>query len=199
MTYNTLLKPMATSHPNDNKHKAVTTVLSKKNSMAIGLLQGTISPALWPDFVNLITAKEIWDALETRFRKVGGALQLVNMVTIKMTDLENLITQIQEFQENYMRILANSHLTFSNNLIMFTFCSALPTSYKETAHQYLDNIDDITKYKLLDIITQVLQEENCQKANSITGGSSLNKFSTVKNLNQKCVKCGKMNHSTWNH
>ena len=147
-------------------------------------------------------AKEIWDALETGFGKAGGAqtyLQLVNMITIKMTNTDSLLTQIQEFQENYTRNLANSHSTFSEDLITFTFCSTLPLSYEETAHQYLDNINDITKYKLLDIFTQVLQEENCRKANSIAGGSSLNKFSKVKNLKQKCVKCGKMNHSTQNH
>ena len=28
---------------------------------------------------------------------------------------------------------------------------------------------------------------------------SLNKFSTVKNIRQKCAKCGKMNHTTQNH
>ena len=167
--------------------------------MAIGLLQGTISPALWPNFANLIMAKEIWDALKVRFRKAGEAqtyLQLVNIITIKMTNLENLLTQVQEFQENYMRILANSHSAFSKDLITFTFCSTLLSSYKETAHQ---SLDDITKYTLSDIITWVLQEENRWKANSIDGGSSLNKFFTVKNLNQKCVKYGKMNHSTQNH
>ena len=30
-------------------------------------------------------------------------------------------------------------------------------------------------------------------------GSSLNKFSTTKNLGQKCAKCGKTNHTTQNH
>ena len=30
-------------------------------------------------------------------------------------------------------------------------------------------------------------------------GSSLNKFSTMKNLGQKCAKCGKTNHTTQNH
>ena len=89
VTYDTLLKPTAQSYTNDDKHKAVTTVWLKKNLMAIGLLQGTISPSLWPDFANLIMAKEIWDALKVRFRKAGGAqtyLQLVNMITIKITD-----------------------------------------------------------------------------------------------------------------
>ena len=85
------------------------------------------------------------------------------MITIKMTDSENLLTQIQEFQVNYTRILANSHSTFSEDLVMFTFCSTLPLSYEETACQYLDNIDDITKYKLSDIIARVLQEENLLK------------------------------------
>ena len=30
-------------------------------------------------------------------------------------------------------------------------------------------------------------------------GLSLNKFSMVKNLGQKCAKCGKTNHSTQSH
>ena len=126
ITYKTLLKPMAQTHTNNNKHDAATAVWLKKNSMAISLLQGTISPALWPDFANLITAMEIWDVLEVRFGKVGGAqtyLQLVNMITIKMTDSENQLTQIQEFQENYTRILIHDHSTFSKDLVTFTFCS----------------------------------------------------------------------------
>ena len=30
-------------------------------------------------------------------------------------------------------------------------------------------------------------------------GSSLNKFSTMKNIGQKCAKCGKTNHTMQNH
>ena len=48
--------------------------------------------------------------------------------------------------------------------MVFMFCSALPDSYQDTAHQYLDNIDDITKYKLQLIIDQVIQEESRRKA-----------------------------------
>ena len=33
----------------------------------------------------------------------------------------------------------------------------------------------------------------------IVSSSSLNQFSMVKNLGQKCTKCGKSNHSTQNH
>ena len=163
MTYETLLKPMQQTFPNANKCSTATTIWSKKNSMAISLLQGMILPALWPDFANHVTVKALWDALETRFGKAGGAqtyLRLVNMISIKLTNSDSLLTQIQEFQENYTRILTNSHSTFSEDLVMFTFCSVQPPPYKETAHQYLDNIDDITKYKLLDIVTQVLQEDN---------------------------------------
>ena len=67
----------------------------------------------------------------------GGGLtylQMVNMITIKLTNSNNLLTQIKEFQENYMRILSNGHSKFSKDLMMFTFCSALPPSYQETAH-----------------------------------------------------------------
>ena len=51
----------------------------------------------------------------------------------------------------------------------------------------------------MDIIAQVLQEESRRKAQFLGQGSSLNKFSTVKNLGQKCAKCGKTNHTTQNH
>ena len=154
-TYNTLLKPTQQSHPNDDKRITAMAAWTKKNSMVLGLLQGTMSPAIWLDFNSHGTAKALWDTLETNFGKVGGALtylQMVNFITLKMTDSKNLLTQVQEFQENYLRILANSHSNFSKDLITFTFCSTLPLSYEETICQYLDNIDDIIKYKLLDII-----------------------------------------------
>ena len=124
---------------------------------------------------------------------------MANMTTIKMTDLEDLLSQIQDFQENYTIILLNGHSKFSQDLVTLTFSSALPLSYQETACQYLDNITDNKNYKFLDIIAQTLQEENCWRANSITSGLALNKFSTMKNLGQKCAKCGKTNHSTQNH
>ena len=137
-----------------------------------------------------------------RFRKAGGEaqtyLQMGKMITIKMTDSDDLFTQIENFQENYMRILLNGQSNFSEDLITFTFCSNLPPSYKETTQQYLDNITDIKIYKLSDIITWILQEENHQKANTVVS-VSLNNFWMVKNLGQKCAKCGKTNHSTQNH
>ena len=82
-----------------------------------------------------------------------------------------------------MSILLNGQSNFCEDLITFTFCSNLPPSYKETTQQYLDNITDIKIYKLSDIITGILQEENHQKANTVVS-VSLNKFSMVKNLGQ---------------
>ena len=166
---------------------------------ALGLLQATTSPVIWQDYLLDSKAHVIWTKLETRFRKVGGAvtyLQLVNMVNIQFTDLMDLLPQIQKFQDGYSKITLNGHSRLSKDLAMFMFCSHLPESYEATAHQYLDNIMNIVKYKLLDIIAQVLQEESRRKAHSIGSGSSLNKFSMVKNLGQKCAKCGKTNHST---
>ena len=79
------------------------------------------------------------------------------------------------------------------------FCWSLPDSYELTAWQYLDNIAAIANYKLTNIIAWVLQEENRQKAMALRQGSSLNKFSTMKDIGQKCAKCGKTNHTTQNH
>ena len=96
-------------------------------------------------------------------------------------------------------ITLNNHSKLSKDLATFMFCSSLPDSYKATTWQYLDNITVIANYKLSDIIAWVLQEESRRKAQALGQGSSLNKFSTVKNIGQKCVKCGKMNHTTQNH
>ena len=72
-------------------------------------------------------------------------------------------------------------------------------TFELTTWQYLDNISAIANYKLSDIIAQVLQEESRRKAQALGQGSSLNKFSTMKNIGQKCAKCGKTNHTTQNH
>ena len=81
------------------------------------------------------------------------------------------------------------------------FCSTLPDSYQDTAHQYLDNIDDITKYKLQPIIDQVIQEESRRKAHNATasGSSTINKFLMTKKYEKHCAKCGKNNHNTKDH
>ena len=132
----------------------------------------------------------------------GGAhtyLQLVNTVKIQLTNSTDLLPQIQQFQDNYNLITSNGHSKLSEDLATFLFCSSLPDSYESTASQYLDNIMAIANYKLADVIVRVLQEENRCKANALGQGSSLNKFSTMKNIGQKCAKCGKTNHTTQNH
>ena len=95
--------------------------------------------------------------------------------------------------------MSNGHSKLSKDLVTFIFCSSLPESYEPTAQQYLDNITVIANYKLMEIIAQVLQEESRRKAQAIGQGLSLNKFSTIKNIGQKCAKCGKTNHTMQNH
>ena len=72
---------------------------SKKNSQAMGLIQGLVSPALWPLLNECSTANEMWDTLEIKFGKAGGAttyLQLVALTKAQFTDSQDLIGQIQE-------------------------------------------------------------------------------------------------------
>ena len=165
-------------------------------------MQATVLPVVWQDYNHYGVPKDLFNALEATFGKVGGAsiyLQLVNMVKIQFTNLMDLLSQIQQFQDNYNQIMSNGHSRLSDDLATFMFCSSLPESYELTAWQYLDNITVIANYKLMDIITWVLQEESRRKAQALGQGLSLNKFSTVKNIGQKCVKCGKTNHNTQNH
>ena len=121
------------------------------------------------------------------------------MVKIQFTDLMELLPQIQQFQDNYNTIMLNGHSRLSKDLATFMFCSSLSDSYEQTTWQYLNNIMVISNYKLMDIITQVLQEESRRKAQAIGQGLSLNKFSIVKNIRQKCAKCGETNHTMQNH
>ena len=175
---------------------------NKKNGQALGLMQTTVATVIWQKYETQGVAKDIYDTLETAYGQAGGALtylQLVNLVKIQFTDSMDLLSQIQQFQDNYNRITSNGHSKLSEDLATFMFCSSLPDSYESTPRQYLDNITAIANYPLSDIIAQVLQEESRRNAQALGQGLSLNKFSTVKNIGQKCAKCGKMNHTTQNH
>ena len=86
------------------------------------------------------------------------------MIKTTFSNSAELLSQIQKFQENYQHVLSNGHSNITEDLVVFMFCSALPNSYQDTTRQYLDNIDDITKYKLQLIIDRVIQEESRRKA-----------------------------------
>ena len=53
--------------------------------------------------------------------------------------------------------------------------------------------------KLMNNIFHEMHSVSLGKANALGQGSSLNKFSTMKNIRQKCAKCRKTNHTTQNH
>ena len=186
-TYDLLAKPSVP--PADHAtFQATKAVWNKKNGQALGLMQTTVSAVIWQDYNQHGVAKDLYNALEATFRKAGGALtylQLVNMVKIQFTDSMDLLSQIQQFQDNNNQITSNGHSKLSEDLATFMFCSSLPDSYEPTAWQYLDNIMVIANYKLSDIIAQVLQEESRRKAQALGQGSSLNKFSTMKNISQR--------------
>ena len=166
-TYNLLAKPTPVAANATAADVAAYTsakaIWSKRNAQGLGLIQATVSPVIWQDYQTLSTTKEVLDGSETTFGAAGGALtylQLVNMVKIQFTNLTDLLPQIQMFQHNYNRITPNGHSRLSKDLATFMFCSSLPDSYKLTAQQYLDNITGIANYKVMDIITRVLQEES---------------------------------------
>ena len=46
---------------------------SKKNAQGLNLIQATVSNVIWQKHQSLPTSMEVLDALEAKFRKVGGA------------------------------------------------------------------------------------------------------------------------------
>ena len=164
-TYSLLTRPTAQTQTNDALLAEELASWNKKNSTALGVIQGKTSSAIWPE-----------SALETKYGKAGGAttyLQVVSLYKVHMTDSSPLLPQIQAFQENYMRILANGHSKLSEDIATFIFCSSLPTSYQDLASQYHILIEDITKYELQKIIAWVIEEESRRKArtNAVASGS----------------------------
>ena len=107
LTFDLLVKPVVppaqASATNLAIYNTAKAVWNKKNAQALGLMQATVSPVIWQSYNHYGVAKDLFDALEAKFGKVGGAstyLQLVNMVKIQFTDLTDLLSQIQQFQDN---------------------------------------------------------------------------------------------------
>ena len=187
--YDLLPYPTAQLYPDVKDFASAKAAWNKNNRGALGWLQAKVSPVIWQDFISYNRASILWMELENHCRKAEGImtdLQLVNMVKIQFTNSTDLLPQIQEFHENYAQIMLNRHSKLSEDLATFMLCSSLPKSYEATAWQYLNNITNIENYEVQDIIAQVLQEESRRKAQAVGSGLSLNKFSAVKNLGQKC-------------
>ena len=108
--YNLLAKPVQGTAPGQISDEALFAKSlfewNKMNSMALGLIQGKLNPALWPDYVDVRDATTFWTHLETKYRKAGGAntyLQFIRMIKQTFTDSADLLSQIQKFQENYQQ------------------------------------------------------------------------------------------------
>ena len=158
-TYDLLPKPTTLPANASTSDRAIyepaKAVWNKKNRQALGLMQTTIATVIWQKYETQGVTKNIYGVLEATYGQAGGALtylQLVNLVKIQFTDSMDLLSQIQQFQDNYNRITSNGHSKLSKDLATFMFCSSLPDSYESTIWQYLDNITAIANYKLLDII-----------------------------------------------
>ena len=175
-TYQLLTRPTAATQTNAALLAEELASWNKKNSTALGVIQGKTSSAIWPEFINHADGAALWTALETKYGKAGGAttyLQVVSLYKVHMTDSSPLLPQIQAFQENYMWILVNGHSKLLEDIATFIFCSSLPMSYQDLASQYLILIEDITKYELQKIIARVIEEESQCKAwtNAVASGS----------------------------
>ena len=203
LTCQLLTWPTAATQPDAALLATELATWNKKNSTALGVLQGKMSSAIWPEFKNHAMADTLWTALENKYGKARGAttyLQVVSLYKVHMMDSTLLLPQIQNFQENYTWILANGHSKLSEDIATFIFCFSLPTSYQDLASQYLTLIN-ITKYSLQKIIARVIEEESWQKAwtNTVASGSWIHKFTQINKYNKHCDKCGRNNHNTIDH
>ena len=96
--YNLLTQPTAATQPDAALLATELAAWTKKNSTALGVIQGKTSSAIWPEYVNHATADTLWTALEIKYGKAGGAttyLQVVSLYKVHMTDSMSLLPKIQ--------------------------------------------------------------------------------------------------------
>ena len=74
-TYDLLTKP---THPGAQvsatdlmTYNTIKAVWNKKNAQVLGLMQATVSPVIWQNYTHYGIAKDLFNALETKFRKAG--------------------------------------------------------------------------------------------------------------------------------
>ena len=76
-TYDLLTKPAVppgqASAADLATYNATKTVWNKKNAQVLGLMQATVSPVTWQDYNQHSVSKDLFNALEATFGKVGGA------------------------------------------------------------------------------------------------------------------------------
>ena len=76
-TYDLLAKPTAppanVSAADHAVYQTAKAVWNKKNTQALGLMQTSVSAVIWQDYSLHGIAKDLYDALETAYRKAGGA------------------------------------------------------------------------------------------------------------------------------
>ena len=72
-TFNLLVKPIhpgvQASATNLATYNAAKAIWNKENAQALGLMQATVSPVIWETYAQYDIAKDLFDALETQFRK----------------------------------------------------------------------------------------------------------------------------------
>ena len=79
-TYDCLPKPttgsMTFSHPDTKEYTVAKADWSKRNRGALGLIQATVLPVIWQDFVSYSESHLLWAELENNYGKVGGGYNL---------------------------------------------------------------------------------------------------------------------------
>ena len=81
-TYRLLTRPTATTQTNAALLAEELASWNKKNSTALGVIQGKTSSAIWPEFINHAEAATLWTALETKYGKAGGATTYLQVVSL---------------------------------------------------------------------------------------------------------------------
>ena len=69
-TYSLLTRPTAQTQTNAALVAEELASWNKKNSTALGVIQGKTSSAIWPEFINHADAATLWTALETKYGNV---------------------------------------------------------------------------------------------------------------------------------
>ena len=168
-----------------------------------------VSEEVLHHIMDMSTAKEMWDAVLTKFGGDGpqsAAFLIQNICRNTLVDDKSMSVQINEFKDD-VRKLKGLDYVLDDNILAFMLCNALPPSYATTRAILLDKeksvltVDRVTKSVLAEEANRKGQNALALKARADVKSKLKGKGKgSTSGERPKCTnpKCGKINHTIQN-
>lgn len=168
----------------------------EKNDKALGALQLYVAQNLRHLVDNEYTVLAAWTTIKNQYEKpgaVGAFVAFQQLFNTVLSDSASLGPQIDAVVEKSAMVNA-AGIEIKPQLVALTIVNALPKSYQALSSTILAT-EDLAKLTPSSIKPKIVEEEQRRLANKV----QVSRVSKAPQLNQKCEKCGRNNHTTEQH